>query len=177
MYEDGLLSCIQVEKGRRWLASWHNFRIAGSWKVIPCFRTFREALNYPYISFFHLLVNCSVTCFCTFWRPLTFFIVVGGEELKWRQLVHNQLMNPQGPHFSPQSRAKTNDKSTNLSKNSIYWYKCCCDRFSILRENRLKKLIKIIIIIIIMNKSQETTVFRGLQKLTSTMKLRPEKWR
>ena len=25
---------------RRWQASWHNFRIAGSWKLIPCFRTF-----------------------------------------------------------------------------------------------------------------------------------------
>ena len=33
----------------------------------------------------------------------------------------------------------------------------------------------IIIIIIIMNKSQETTVFHGRQKLTSAMKLRPEK--
>ena len=34
----------------------------------------------------------------------------------------------------------------------------------------LKKLM-----IIIMNKSQETTVFSGRQKLTSAMKLRPEK--
>ena len=24
---------------------------------------------------------------------------MGGEELKWRQLNHNQLMSPQGPHF------------------------------------------------------------------------------
>ena len=38
----------------------------------------------------------------------------------------------------------------------------------------LKKLMKIIIIII-MNKSQETTFFSGHQKLTSAMKLRPEK--
>ena len=37
----------------------------------------------------------------------------------------------------------------------------------------LKKLMKIIIII--MNKSQEMTVFSSCQKLTSTMKLRPEK--
>ena len=36
---------------------------------------------------------------------------------------------------------------------------------------RLKKLI----MIIIMNKSQETTVFGGRQKLTSAIKLRPEK--
>ena len=44
-----------------------------------------------------------------------------------------------------------------------------------LEKSRLKKLMKIIIIIIIMNKSQETTVFHGRQKVTSTMKLRPEK--
>ena len=38
-------------------------------------------------------------------------------------------------------------------------------------KTRLKKLI----IIIIMNKSQETMIFGGRQKFTSTMKLRPEK--
>ena len=36
-------------------------------------------------------------------------------------------------------------------------------------KTRLKKLM------LIMNKSQETTVFGGRQKLTSAMKLRPEK--
>ena len=60
---------------------------------------------------------------------------MGGEELKWRQLTHNQLMSPQGPHFCANSTAKTNDKSTNLRKNGIYWYKLCCDHFSILGEN------------------------------------------
>ena len=40
----------------------------------------------------------------------------------------------------------------------------------------MKKCMMImIIIIIIMNKSQEMTVFDGRQKLTSAMKLRPEK--
>ena len=39
-------------------------------------------------------------------------------------------------------------------------------------KTHLKKLI---IIIIIMNKSQEMTVFGGCQKLTSAMKQRPEK--
>ena len=42
-------------------------------------------------------------------------------------------------------------------------------------KTRLKKVIVIIIIIIIMNKLQETPVFSGRQKLTSAMKLRPEK--
>ena len=55
-----------------------------------------------------------------FRRPLTFIVAVGGEELKWRQLTHNQLMSLQGPHFSPHSTAKTNDKSTNLRKNGIF---------------------------------------------------------
>ena len=39
----------------------------------------------------------------------------------------------------------------------------------------LKKCMMIMIIIISMNKSQETTVFSGCQKLTSAMKLMPEK--
>ena len=41
---------------------------------------------------------------------------MGGKELKWRQLTHNQVMSLQGPHFSPHNTAKTNDKSTNLRK-------------------------------------------------------------
>ena len=40
-------------------------------------------------------------------------------------------------------------------------------------KTRLKKLM--MMMIIIMNKLQETTVFSGPQKLTSAMKLRPEK--
>ena len=45
-----------------------------------------------------------------------------------------------------------------------------------LEKTCLKKLmIMIIIIIIIMNISQETIVFSGHQKLTSAVKLRPEK--
>ena len=33
---------------------------------------------------------------------------------------NNQVLSPQGPHFSPHSTVKTNDKSTNLRKNGIY---------------------------------------------------------
>ena len=47
-----------------------------------------------------------------------------------------------------------------------------------LEKTRLKKLMTtkmIIIIISIMNKSQEMTVFHGRQKLTSATKQRPEK--
>ena len=71
-------------------------------------------------------------------------------------------MSQQGPHFSPHSTAKTNNKSTNLGKNDIYWYKLRV--YS--EKTRLKKLM-----IMIMNKSHETTVFGGRQNLTFAMKL------
>ena len=32
-------------------------------------------------------------------------------------------MSLQGYHYSPHSIAKTNDKSTNLRNDGIYWYK------------------------------------------------------
>ena len=100
---------------------------------------------------------------------------MGGEELKWRKLKHNQLMSPQEPHFSPHSTAKTN--STNLRKNGILLGISDVVTDSVNSEKtRMKKCMMImIIIIIIMNKSQETTVFGGRQKLTSAMKLRPKK--
>ena len=60
---------------------------------------------------------------------------MGEDNLKWHQLAQNQLMSQQGPHFSSHSTAKTNNKSTNLRKNGIYWYKCCCDRFRVLGQN------------------------------------------
>ena len=94
---------------------------------------------------------------------------MGGEELKWCQLTHNQLMSPQGPHFCAHSTAKTNDNvqisgrmaSIDISDDmttSVYSEKTL-----------LKKLM------LIMNKSQESTVFSRRQKLTSAMKQRPEK--
>ena len=61
-----------------------------------------------------------------FLRPLTVFIVVGGNGgrggIKWRQLTHNQLTSPRGPHFSAHSTAKTNDKRAKF-ENGIYWDK------------------------------------------------------
>ena len=97
---------------------------------------------------------------------------MGGEELKLHQLTHNQLMSPHGPHFSAHSTAKTNDKSTNLRKNGIIGISDVVTASVYLEKTRLKKLMNIIIII---NKSQEMTVFHGRQKLTSAMKQRPEK--
>ena len=59
-----------------------------------------------------------------FQRPLTFIILVGGiggrGGIEMASAKNNQLISSQGPHFSPCSTAKTNDKSTNLRKNGIY---------------------------------------------------------
>ena len=89
---------------------------------------FREAISHPYISFFHLLVNgFSVTSSRTFSKTPYLYYTGGGiggrGGIKMASAKNNQLISSQGPHFSPCSTAKTNDKSTNLRKNGIYWYK------------------------------------------------------
>ena len=66
---------------------------------------------------------------------------MGGEELKWRQLKHNQLMSLQVPHFSPRSTAKTNDKKYKSQKE---WYLLVEDVVTASRYSekiRLKKLL------------------------------------
>ena len=78
---------------------------------------------------------------------------MGGEELKWRQLTHNQLMSPQGPHFSLHSTAKTNEKSTNLRKMASIGINDVVTASVYSEKTRLKKLMmmmmmKMIIIII-----------------------------
>ena len=132
---------------------------------------FTEAISHPYISFFHLLVNgFSVTSFRTFLK--TGGGIGGRGGIKMVSAKHNQLISSQGPYFSPRSTAKTNDKSTNSGRMasigisdvvtaSVYFQKTCMTKL-------IMKMI--IIIIIIMNKSQEMTVFHGGQKLTSAMK-------
>ena len=82
---------------------------------------------------------------------------MGGDELKWRQLTHNQLMSPQGPHFSPHSTAKNNDKiSGRMASIGISDVVTASIRTE---KTRLKKLMKIII----MNKSQERRFFTGVR--------------
>ena len=89
---------------------------------------------------------------------------MGWEELKWLQLAHHQLMSQQWTHFNPHSKSKANYKSTNLRKIGSISDVVTASVYS--EKTRLKKLI---MIIIIMNQSQETTVFHGCQKLTSAM--------
>ena len=82
---------------------------------------------------------------------------MGGEELKWRQLAH----------YQPMSQPRTSFQSILYCQGDVAFASVHYEK------TRLKKLI--MIIIIIMNKSQETTVFSRCQKLSSAMKLRPEK--
>ena len=68
-----------------------------------------------------------------------------------------------------------NDKSTFFRKNGIYSGISDAAFASVYSNKTCLKKLMMKIIIIIMNKSQETMVFSGLQKLTSAMKLWPEK--
>ena len=69
----------------------------------------------------------SVTSFRTFSKTPYLFVLVGGiggrGGIKMASAKNNQLISSQRPRFSPRSTAETNDKSTNLRKNGIYWYK------------------------------------------------------
>ena len=84
---------------------------------------------------------------------------MGGEELKWRQLKHNQLMNSQGPgilvhavQLKPTIKVQISGRMSSIGisdivTTSVYYSE----------KNRLKKLMMmmkmIIIIISNMNKS------------------------
>ena len=107
-----------------------------------------------------------------FRRPLTFILVgvsVGVSDLKWRQLAHNQLMSLQGPHFSPKVQLKPIKKAQISEKLVSSGISDVAFASVYSEKTRLKKLM------LIMNKSQEMTVFCGHQKSTSAKKLRPEK--
>ena len=88
-------------------------------------------------------------------------VLLGEEELKWRQLAHHQLMSQQGPPFCPHSKAKANNKSTNLRKLVTSGISDVAVASVHSEKTHLKKMITVIIIIISMNKSQELTVLAG----------------
>ena len=86
---------------------------------------------------------------------------MGGDELKRRQLTHNQLMCPQGPHFSPHSTAKSTIKAQISGRMASIGISDVVTASVYLEKTRLKKLIKIIIIIIIMNNCKKRQFFTG----------------
>ena len=75
-------------------------------------------------------------------------------------------MSQQRPYFSPHSKAK--------AKISGKWVTSGISDVAIASVHSEKTCLKKMIIIISMNKSQELVVFHGRQKLTSSMKQRPE---
>ena len=85
---------------------------------------------------------------------------MGREELKWRQLAHHQLVSQQGPRFSPTVKLKPIIKAQILGKlvTSVITDVAIASLHS--EKTRLKK-ISMIIIIITMNKSQESTLLAG----------------
>ena len=93
---------------------------------------------------------------------------MGGEELKRRKLTHNLLMSPQGPDFLVHTvqlkKAQISGRVASIGISDAVTTSVYSEK------TRLKKLM-----IMIMNKPQETMFFGGCQKLTSTMKLRTEK--
>ena len=115
-----------------------------------------------------------------FRRPLTFIIAVGRvdgwEELKWRQ-NHNQLMSQQGYHFSPHAvQLKPTIKAQISGRMAAFGISDVVTAKVYSEKTRMKKLVMMMkMIISVMNKSQETTVSHGRQKLTSAMKQGPEK--
>ena len=95
---------------------------------------------------------------------------MGGEELKWH-LTHNQLMSPKylilvhTIQLIPTIKAQISGRMASIGISDVM------TTAVFLEKKSLKKLM----MIMIMNKSQETTVFHGCQKLTSAIKLRLEK--
>ena len=93
---------------------------------------------------------------------------MGREGLKWRQLTHNPLMSPQGSHFCAHSTAKSTIKVQISGRMTYIGINDVVTASVYSEKTRLKKLM------LLMTKSQELMVFGWRQKLTSTMKQRPE---
>ena len=85
---------------------------------------------------------------------------MGGEELKWHQLTHNQLMSSQGAllvhtvQLKPMIKAQISGRMASIGISDVVTASVYSEK------TRLKKLM----MIMIMNKSQETMVFHGHQK-------------
>ena len=102
---------------------------------------------------------------------------MGGEELKWHQLPHHQLMSlPRTLILIHTVQLKQMIKAQILGRMVSSGISDVASASVHSEKTRPKKLMKMIIIIIIVkNKWQEMTVFSGRQKLTFVMKLRLEK--
>ena len=98
--------------------------------------------------------------------------IVGWGKIKMAS-ASTPPMSQQWPHFSPCSKGKANYKRKISGKLVTSGISDVVIASVHSEKTHLKKMI--MIIIISMNKSQESTVFHGRQKLTSAVKQRPEK--
>ena len=123
--------------------------------------------------FFLLLVSILSS-----WTPYLLLIdgsIAGRGKIKMASASTLSLNEPaRAPHFSPHRKAKAMIKGTISGRMLSSDINHVAFALVYSEKTRLKKC-WIMIIIIITNKLQETTVFHGRQKLTSTMKQRPEK--
>ena len=77
---------------------------------------------------------------------------MGGEELKWRKLKHNQIMSPQGHlvhtvQLNPTMKPQISGRMASIGLSDVVT--------SSVNSEKTRMVIMIIIIIIIMNKSQD----------------------
>ena len=99
-------------------------------------------------------------------RPLTFIILVGGEELKWHQLKQSARNNPILVHagqLKPTIKVQITGRMASIGISDVVNASVYSEK---IRMKKLMMMMMKMIIIIIMNKSQELTVFHGHQKLT-----------
>ena len=119
--------------------------IAGSWKLHPLFLYFLEkrlAIRHLLFTFTSKMVFVLLVSVLFFGDPLPSPYIGwqyrwgGGEELKWHQLAHHQLMRQQGPHFSSHSKLKSMIKAHSSGRlvssgisdvviASVYYEKTC----------------------------------------------------
>ena len=93
---------------------------------------------------------------------------MGGEKLKWRQLktislARNDLILVHAVLLKPTIKVQISGRMASIGISDVV----AASIYS--EKTRMKKLMMKMIIIIIMNKLQELTVFHGRQKLTSAM--------
>ena len=79
---------------------------------------------------------------------------MGGEELKWPQLKHNQLMSPLRPHFSPHSTAKIKAQISGRMASIGISDVVTASVYS--EKTRIKKLMMMVMMIIIITSNRKT---------------------
>ena len=89
---------------------------------------------------------------------------MGEEKLKWHQLTYNHSILVHAVQLKPMIKALISGRMASIGISDVVTASVYLEKI------RLKKFM-----MMVMNKSQEMTVYHGRQKLTSAKKLRLEK--